>query len=206
MSLPTAPKRVTRSLATGTGRLQLLTAFAAHPRAVGAVAPTSARTVRHMLDMADIPSARSIVELGAGTGPFTRELARRMSAAARLVAFEIDGRLAADLRREITDPRITIRDEPAERLPAVVTPGSVDVIVSALPLTSLPADVRRAALSAIVTSLRPDGVLLAIQYSNARRADLESCFADVRRRTSVLNVPPAQLFACRWPKPGTTPR
>jgi len=51
-----------------------LRSFFAHPRHVGAVLPTSRRTVRETLDLADLSSARLVVELGAGTGVYTREL------------------------------------------------------------------------------------------------------------------------------------
>jgi phospholipid N-methyltransferase len=55
-------------------RLLFLRAFGAHPRLVGAVLPTSRWAVVDMLDMADIQRAKSIVELGAGTGVFTQEI------------------------------------------------------------------------------------------------------------------------------------
>src|SRR4029450_13153848 len=56
-----------------TDRLRFLRAFVANPRQVGAVLPTSRAAVRDMLDMADVPGARLVVELGAGTGVQTGE-------------------------------------------------------------------------------------------------------------------------------------
>jgi phospholipid N-methyltransferase len=75
-------------------RLQFFRAFVADPRAVGAVLPTSRWAVRDMLDMADVAAAGLVVELGAGTGVQTGELLARLRPDARLIAFEIDARLA----------------------------------------------------------------------------------------------------------------
>ena len=49
-------------------RLRFLRAFITNPRQVGAILPTSRWAVRDMLDMADVPGASLVVELGAGTG------------------------------------------------------------------------------------------------------------------------------------------
>src|SRR3954470_23425780 len=77
-----------------TDRLRFLRAFLAHPRQVGAVLPTSHAAVRDMLDMADIPGAQLVVELGAGTGVQTGEILARLGPDARLLSFEIDPDLA----------------------------------------------------------------------------------------------------------------
>jgi phospholipid N-methyltransferase len=44
-----------------------------------------------------------------------------------------------------------------------------------------------------------DGVMLVLQYSPFIQRELERLFGSVRRRLSLLNVPPAVLFACRRP-------
>src|SRR4051812_19561076 len=67
-------------------RVRFLRSFLASPRRVGAILPTSERTVRAMLDMAPIARAGCVVELGAGTGPHTREILRRIGPQGRLLA------------------------------------------------------------------------------------------------------------------------
>jgi hypothetical protein len=66
-------------------RLLFLRAFGTHPRMVGAVLPTSRWAVVDMLDMADIQRAKSIVELGAGTGVYTQEILARLRQDARVL-------------------------------------------------------------------------------------------------------------------------
>ena len=179
-----------------------LRSFLEHPRHVGAVLPTSRHTVRNMLDLADLSGARLVVELGAGTGVYTRELLARLSPGARLVAFEVDSRLARALSTELEDPRLEVVPESAERVESHAAAGEVDVIVSALPFTSLPAPVRRRVLDASLRVLSPDGVMLVLQYSPMMRGELERCFGAVERRISPLNLPPAFLFRCTRPRVG----
>jgi phospholipid N-methyltransferase len=158
--------------------------------------PTSRRTVRQTLDLADLGNARLVVELGAGTGVYTRELLGRLPPEARLVAFEIDPRLAARLTEDWEDPRLEIVAGSAERIESHTAPGTVDVIVSALPFTSLPAPVRRRVLEASLRVLSPEGIMLVLQYSPLMRAELERVFGSVERRISPINVPPAFVFRC----------
>ena len=82
-----------------TDPLRFFAAFVAHPRQMGAVLPTSRTAVRDMLDLADVPAADLVVELGAGTGVQTGEILARLRPGARLVAVEIDAKLSALLEK-----------------------------------------------------------------------------------------------------------
>src|SRR4051794_17350594 len=97
-------------------RLRFLRSFLSHPRQVGAVLPTSGRAVRAMLDLAPIEEARCVVEMGAGTGPHTREILARLAPDARFLAFEIDPALAAGLKEDLLDPRLEVINDSAEKL------------------------------------------------------------------------------------------
>jgi phospholipid N-methyltransferase len=178
-------------------RARFVRSFLRSPRGVGSILPTSQRAVRDMLDMAPVERARLVVELGAGTGPHTREILRRLGPDAELFAFELDAALARALERELTDPRLRVIADSATNLAAHLDGRRPDVIVSALPFTSLPAAVRRDALRAARTALADDGVMLVLQYSPLVQRELERTFASVERRLSPRNVPPAVLFACR---------
>ncbi len=182
------------------GRLLFLRAFVAHPRRVGAVLPTSGRAVSDMLDMAGLERARLVVELGAGTGSHTGAVLERMGPQARLLAFEIDPALAEAVRRKLPDARLQVIGGSAEDVESVLAGRRPDVIVSALPFTSLPAGTGRLILERAARVLAPDDTLLVLQYSGFIVPELRRLFATVRRRVCVLNVPPAFLFACREPR------
>jgi phospholipid N-methyltransferase len=181
-------------------RVLFLRSFLAHPRQVGAVLPTSRRAVGDMLDMADMPRARLVAELGAGTGSHTGPILERLAPDARLIAFEIDPDLADSLRRRYNDPRLEVITGSAEELPSAIGDQRPDVIVSALPFTSLPGDTGRRILEMTPRTLAPGGVFLVLQYSVFVRKQLRRLFESVEQRWSPLNVPPAFLFACSRPR------
>ena len=188
-------------------RALFLRSFLAHPRRVGAVLPTSGRAVCDMLDMADLGAARLVVELGAGTGSHTGHVVARLREDARFLSFEIDPKLAAAVGARVDDPRLTVLAESAENLPAHLAGSRPDVIVSALPFTSLPHGLGRKILETAAAALAPGGTLLVLQYSPFISSELNRLFGQVRRRISPLNVPPAFLYACTEPKaPAAQPR
>ena len=177
-------------------RLRFLRAFVANPRQVGAVLPTSRWAVRDMLDMGDVRTARLVVELGAGTGSQTSEVLARMGPDARLVAMEIDPQLAKLLEERFDDPRLQVVCDSAENLHDHLGGQKADVLVCALPFTSLETDLRRRILEELPRVLAPRGVALVIQYSPLIQKELRRLFPAVRRRITPWNVPPAFLFAC----------
>ena len=177
-------------------RVRFLRAFAANPRQVGAILPTSRYAVRDMLDLGDVPGADLVVELGAGTGVQTGEILARMRPDARLVALEIDPALARLLEERFDDPRLQVVCDSAEQLDEHLAGERADVLVCALPFTSLEPGLRRRILESLPKALAPRGVALVIQYSPLIQSELRRLFPSVRRRISVMNVPPAFLFAC----------
>ncbi|HEX2073220.1 MAG TPA: methyltransferase domain-containing protein [Geodermatophilus sp.] len=179
-----------------TERLHFLRSFVTNPRQVGAVLPTSRWAVRDMLDLADVPAADFVVELGAGTGVATKEILARLRPDARLLALEIDPQLARLLEAGFDDPRLQVVCGSAEHLEEYLDGAKADVVVCALPFTSLEPGLRRRLLDHLPRALSGRGVALVIQYSPLVEPELRKRFPSVRRRISVLNVPPAFLFAC----------
>jgi phospholipid N-methyltransferase len=177
-------------------RIRFLQAFAANPRQVGAVLPTSRRAVRDMLDLADVPGADLVVELGAGTGVQTGEILARLKPGARLVALEIDPKLVEILTGRYDDPRLQVVCDSAENLADHLDGAMADVLVCALPFTSLPPALRRRILDVLPAAVGDSGTAVVIQYSPLIEGELRKRFPSVRRRMSFLNVPPAFLFAC----------
>jgi phospholipid N-methyltransferase len=186
-----------RAPSDSAGRLRFLRSFLASPRKVGAVLPTSRRTVRETLDLAPLGQARCVVELGAGTGVYTRAILDRIGSGARLLAFEVDPELSSALDSELRDPRLRVVNASAVDVARHLDGATADVIVSALPFTSLPVPERKHILRAARDVLGRDGILLVLQYSPLIERELRQTFSNVRRRVSPLNVPPAFLFACQ---------
>src|SRR5580704_9455685 len=79
--------------------LQLLGKFLRHPRTVGAVAPSSAALAREMVAGVGEREAERIVELGPGTGSFTRAIVGRLGPRGRLLAVDVDPTFVEGIRR-----------------------------------------------------------------------------------------------------------
>jgi phospholipid N-methyltransferase len=135
--------------------------------------------------------------MGAGTGAYTREIIARLGPDARLLAFEIDPVLAGRLANELDDPRVRVVNDSVEHAAQYLDGQRPDVIVSAIPFTTLPADLRQTILSGARSLLADDGTMLQIQYSTFLQKELEKTFPSVQRSFTLRNVPPAFLYACR---------
>jgi phospholipid N-methyltransferase len=159
-----------------------------------------------MLDLADFGEARTVVEFGAGTGVYTREILNRLRPDGRLLSFELDEDLASAVSARLADPRMRVINDSAELATRYIEEYAegerADILVSSVPFTSLPAETRDGLLGAAREALKPGGRMLVLQYSNAVLSDLERFFGPVRRRISPVNLPPAFLFACDNPGAG----
>ena len=168
------------------------------PRTVGAVWPTSRRAVEDLLDMGELGSAAVVAEFGAGTGVYTAGILRRLPPGSRLLAYEVDGSLAAAVARRLPDRRLEVVNSSAERVGEHLEAlgKKADVVVSSLPFSTLPKSLRHDLLDDAREALAPGGVFLVLQYSRTVLPELERRFPKIRHRFSPLNVPPAFLFAC----------
>ncbi len=181
-------------------RMIFLRSMISHPRRVGAVWPTSRWAVRDLLDMGDLPRARTVVEFGVGTGVYTGEILKRLHPDATFLAFEIEPDLASAVAERLKDPRLRVINDSAENVEEYLDGAKADYIVSSIPFTSLPAGPRQSILGAAREALKPDGKMLVLQYSTTVLPYLQRLFSPIERRLSPLNIPPAFLFACSVPE------
>jgi phospholipid N-methyltransferase len=181
-------------------RIAFIRAFLKDPVRVAAVAEATSGTVRAGLDSVDLGRASCVLELGTGTGPWTEQILQRIGIDCRFLAFEISEPLAADLARRLPDPRLRVINDLAEHLPQHVNPREVDLVVSGLPFSSMREPARDAMLSEIVSVMKPEGVMLAVQYTAFRRRDLERFFGAVTKTRPHRQVTPLLLFRCSQPR------
>jgi phosphatidylethanolamine/phosphatidyl-N-methylethanolamine N-methyltransferase len=187
-----------------------LSHFRKSPRTVGAIAPSSQRLARAMLDGLDLHAGVRVVELGPGTGAVTSEIARRLPPDAACLAIDINPVFSA--RVAARWPQIESICDRAEALVSLAgTRGllPVDHIVSGLPFASLPSATTRDIVNAIVEALRPGGTFTTFQYAHAY--GFPSAAAVRRGLTLKMGAPPAHTFVAgnlppafvlRWRKDG----
>lgn len=167
-------------------------------RTVGTVIPSSAAAAKKMADPVDFVSARNIVELGAGTGPVTKELLKRLHPKAKLFVFEKKPEFA-EVIKSFNDSRITVINDSAEKLVSILNSygiDKVDGVVSTLPLALMEKDVKENIYAAIAKVLKPGSPYVQIQYSLLSKRELKKNFSKVKVRFTLLNLPPSFFYTC----------
>lgn len=185
-----------------------LSHFRKSPRTVGAIAPSSQRLARRMLDGLNLRDGVRVVELGPGTGAVTGEIVRRLPEDAACLAIDINP--AFSERVATRWPRIESICDRAERLVEIAHARDlvpVDHVISGLPFASLPVATARAIVDAIVSALRPGGTFTTFQYAHAYgfpsaaavRSTLTKKMGNRPSHSFVIgNLPPALVL--RWTK------
>jgi hypothetical protein len=162
--------------------------------------------VRHI----PLTSTSHIVELGPGTGVFTREVIERLPAGGQFLAIDIDPHFCDQLRDRW--PTLDCECGSAADLPSIIAARGwphVDNVLSGLPFASLPAALSRAILTAVDHTLAPGGTFTTFQYIHAYptpparqfRHEMATRFGEMSPRRPVMrNAPPAYVLS--WRKRG----
>jgi phosphatidylethanolamine/phosphatidyl-N-methylethanolamine N-methyltransferase len=184
--------------------LLLLSRFLRHPRAVGAIAPSSPSLARAMVQHLDLNGSVRVVELGPGTGAFTWAIVSLLGPSARCLAIDRDPVFVEQIKRRW--PRVDCVCASAAALPELAAERSmtpVDHVVSGLPFASLPATVTTGILDGLERTLRPGGTFTTFQYVHAYRLPPAVAFRrDINRRMGgtpvrsivMRNLPPAYVL------------
>lgn len=179
--------------------LLFLATFVRNPKMVGTFAVSSPALVRRLVSSMDLGLCRDVVELGPGVGTITRGLLDAMPDTGRLLAIDTSAQFVAELRRSLPDPRLVPVHGSAEALArhlAEVHMGPVDLVVSGIPFSTMPAGVRDGILDAVAAALAPGGCFLVYQYASHVEAPLRRRFARVERSLEWRNLVPVRIFRC----------
>ncbi len=186
-------------------RLAFFQGFLRKPQQVGSVIPSSRFLERRLVDASAAGAARTMVELGPGTGGTTRALLRALPPTARLLAIEIDPHFAAMLRAEITDPRLIVERASAEDIGALLERHGLpapDAVVSGIPFSTMPARTGRAILQAVRSVLAPVGRFVAYQFRDSVAVLGREILGEPQVDFELLNVPPMRVYC--WRNPGNS--
>lgn len=171
------------------------------PRSIAAIAPSGRELARRIAGAVG-RGAKSVIEVGAGTGAVTQALLDSGVPASGLLVIERNAELAALLARRFPGVEVVRRD--AFDLEAVaagaesVRPGRVDAVVSGLGLVTIEKGRQRQLLEQAFRVLRPAGRFVQFTYSPVLpvpRETLEQLGLCSRRAAfSLLNLPPASVY------------
>ena len=184
----------------------MLKTFVKQPFRTGTLVPSSRALAELITEDMGLATADTVVELGAGTGPFTRLIAEHVKSDALVLAFEIDPVLARQLQPRV--PRVRVVNDSAENLPEHLRAAgriAADAILSGLPWANFSRELQERLLRAVVLGLRPGGRFATFAYVPAAqlpagrrfRSLLESSFSRVETTRIVYwNFPPAFVYRC----------
>lgn len=202
----TPPSTVTRIRAAQQIRT-FLSAWARDPMGVAAVLPSGRQLSQKMLKPLALlpdsdPAQLRVIEIGAGTGAFTRALVDHGLRHANLLVVERDAALHGLLRQRFPELQVIRADACALRTAAqasgYLADGPADAVISGLGLLSMPRATQRSILGEAFSVLRPGGCFVQFTYGHASpvsRALREELGLQVRRSgLAWRNAPPASVF------------
>jgi phospholipid N-methyltransferase len=131
------------------------------------VVPSSRFLAAALTKPIDFKRARTILELGPGTGPVTKALLRRMRPDAKLLAVEINPAFVEHLRAACPDSRLIAACGSATDLQGIFSAhklGPADAVVSSLGLTSMDPHVRTMIVRQIGECVSRGGLMTLFQY------------------------------------------
>ncbi|KFG89670.1 Phospholipid N-methyltransferase [Sphingobium herbicidovorans NBRC 16415] len=177
--------------------LDFLAAWVKKPRQTASVVPSSRYLARLMVGHID-PLDGPVLELGGGTGVFTRAILQTGLPAEKLEVVEINPAFARGLRRHF--PHVSVLETPAQIVSTVAAgePGQYQTVVSGLPLLAMDRHMHADILSESFRMLRPGGSFIQFTYSTrppVSRDVLHALDLEVARvGQTVRNFPPATVF------------
>lgn len=180
-------------------RLLFAKNFLQHPRLLGSLIPSSRFLVERLLGKIDWRRARTVVEYGPGVGTMTGPILERMHPQARLLVFEMNHEFVHYLLRNFLDPRLHVVYGSAARvqreLGRLKLQGA-DYIISGIPFTTMPVELRETIMSESSSALNPGGAVLVYQFTRSVLPCLQAHFRCIRQDFELRNILPARLFYC----------
>ncbi|WP_417393433.1 class I SAM-dependent methyltransferase [Gimesia sp.] len=178
-----------------------LRGFFENPLQVASFVPSSGYLQRKLSSLACLQTARSVVELGPGTGETTRALLKAIPAEAQLLGVEVVSGFVKHLR-EFADPRLTVVEDSALNLKQIMSQQNLpapDVIVSGVPFSVMTPTEGRQLIQTIHEVLAPGGAFVTYQFRNNVCELAADCFGPPQSRAFVLwNLPPLEVYL--WEK------
>jgi phospholipid N-methyltransferase len=191
---------------TAVERVRFFQMFLVEPRTVGAIAPSSPALAAQIVRAAGVSRADRIVELGGGTGSFTRSIVQEAAETAAILSIEVNPTFAEILAARFR--RVQVIADSAENLRVHMDGAGMpaaDSIVSGLPWAVFSSDLQLRLLAAIRDALRSGGTFATFAYLHAAwlpgarrfREHLASHFDTVEEsRVIWRNLPPAFVYRC----------
>jgi phosphatidylethanolamine/phosphatidyl-N-methylethanolamine N-methyltransferase len=185
----------------------LIKHFLKNPATTGTVWPSSTALCRELVNGINIEQAKTVVELGPGTGVVTRQIIKHMHNNAHFFTIELNESICKSFSKKLPDVKI-YNDSAANLKQLLEHEGlqQADCVISGLPWASLPLQVQNEILDAIVECLPQGGYFTTFAYLQGTllpvarkfKKQLDNHFSEVKKsRVIWKNMPPAFVYHCR---------
>lgn len=189
-----------RFLQQSDSRLDFFRCFLQEPQQVGSVFPSSRFLERRVVTLAALRKARTVVELGPGTGGITNAVLRELPPSSNLLSIEINHRFVSILRR-CSDPRLLIHHGCAGNLREILHHYQLpqpEVVISGIPFSTISRNKGQRIIEEIHTALSPNGYFIAYQVHDHVSKLGRSFFGNAEVHRVFYNIPPLRIY--RWRK------
>ena len=161
----------------------------------GAIAPSSPFLARKICSVADIPQAKTILELGPGTGAITKELLKHVHAPGSLFTVEINREFIKHLQKKYPQAahlHADIKSLGLIRKEHQIPPA--DLIVSGIPFADFNKEECSLMLQEISEAMHPKSKFILFTYSPIRFKTFFQWFEKISLHYVPLNLPPAYVL------------
>lgn len=205
----TTVQRASRRPARAESRFNLLD-FARQtiktPATIGAIAPSSKYVARRVVSVANLTAAKTVVELGSGTGVFTEQIVQKLRGDSTFFALELNQAFVQATKNRC--PEVPVYHDSAQSIENYLHQHGTshcDCIISSLPWTIFEPAEQEKLLQTLSSTLAPGGCFVSIVYLGAKTRkrgrhffqSLPNHFKTVDKvKTVWQNLPPTQIFCC----------
>lgn len=180
--------------------LLFLKEFIKNPSQVSSIVPSSRFLEQRIVKLAEMRSAKTVVELGAGVGGTTQAFLDAMPAEAKLLSIEINPKFCSSLQR-IRDPRLIVHCGGAQDLQktlALYGLAAPEAVVSGIPFSKIEPAIGSSIIKAVVSALSVGGRFVAYQVSGRVAELARPLLGPGRFGLEWLNIPPLRVY--QWEK------
>ena len=177
------------------------------PKKIGAIAPSSNSLSQLITEVVDLSNKRCVVELGSGTGVFTKEIIKKISPECIFFSLETNQEFVKETKKNCQN--VVVYNASAKDIKKYLikhNQNTCDCIVSGLPWAFFGQKEQEELLNVLYESLCDGGEFLTFAYIHGLsipagikfRELLNKKFKDVKK-TKVIwnNLPPAFVYYCK---------
>jgi len=180
--------------------------FYYEPHTIGAICPSSSALSKKIITDIGLEKASSVVELGPGTGVFTKRILNSVNKNCNFFAIELNEEFYTILRKKY--PKLKIYNGSAVSLKEftkIEKMKDVDVIISGLPWASFSPQLQIQIINSVLDVLKPGGIFTTFAYVQGTFLPkgirfnhlIKKKFSHVYKTSIVWrNIPPAFAYRC----------